>query len=84
MRTRKIDKQINYSHGPAQIKQVDYCVIRTFWCIDEHGQTQIRRLTTTQIVFFMPSHAASIQMSFCFKTPKWESRNSQKLKLSSL
>ncbi len=29
------------------------------------------------IVYFVPLHEAHIQMAFCPRTPKWESRNSQ-------
>ncbi len=51
-----------------------------------HGQTQTHKThhgpdlgeTTTfpLTVYSMPSHGASTQMSFCPRTPKWESRNS--------
>jgi hypothetical protein len=37
------------------------------------GQT----ITFLLIVLFVLGHGASTQMSFCPKTPKWESRNSQ-------
>jgi hypothetical protein len=33
--------------------------------------------TFTLIVYYVPLHEAHIQMSFCPRTPKWESRNSQ-------
>jgi hypothetical protein len=55
----------------------------TFGARTNHGQTQIHKIhhgpnlgeTTTfpLIVFFVSSHRASTQMSFCLGTPKWES-----------
>jgi hypothetical protein len=48
MGTKKIDKQVNYSHGLAQTKQVSYCAAKTplvhGWATNKHGLT---RLTTT-------------------------------------
>jgi len=52
-----------------------------------HGQIRIHKThhdpdlgeatTFPLIVDFVPFHKAHIQMTFCFGTPKWESRNSQ-------
>jgi hypothetical protein len=52
-----------------------------------HGQTRTHKIhhslslveatTFPLIVFSMPNHGASTQMSFCPETPKWESQNSQ-------
>ncbi len=36
------------------------------------------------IIFSMPTHEASTQMSFCLRTPKWESQNSQNPKIGTL
>jgi hypothetical protein len=41
-----------------------------------HHDLDVGEATTFPlIVFFMPSHMANTQMSFCPKTPKLESRN---------
>jgi hypothetical protein len=52
-----------------------------------HGQTQTHKIhhgldlgeatTFPLIVYYVPLHEAHIQMTFCPKTPKWESWNSQ-------
>jgi hypothetical protein len=59
----------------------------TFGAKTSHGQTQIHNThhgldlkeatTFPLIVYFVPLHEAHIQMAFCPRTPKWESRNSQ-------
>jgi hypothetical protein len=80
MGTRKSDKQVNYSHGPAQTKQqVGYCVVGTLLV---HGQItskhRLTRLITARTwgkpppspLFFMLGHRASTQMSFCPRIPK--------------
>ncbi len=57
------------------------------WCMDEpradtNSQDSPRlglgeATTFPLIVYYVPGHRASTQMSFCHGTPKWESRNSQ-------
>jgi len=43
-----------------------------------HHNLDLGKATTFPlIVFFMFGHKASTQMSFCLRTPKWESQNSQ-------
>ncbi len=59
----------------------------TFGARTSHGQTRTHKAhhgpdlgeatTFPVIVFFVPSHGTNTQMSFCPKTPKWESRNFQ-------
>jgi hypothetical protein len=59
----------------------------TFGVRTSHMQLELTRLTTAWtsrkpppspiILYFAPFHEAHIQMVFCPKTPKWESRNSQ-------
>ncbi len=61
--------------------------LSTFGARTNHGQTQTHKThhgldlgeatTFPLIVYFVPFHEAHIQMAFCPKTPKWESRNSQ-------
>jgi hypothetical protein len=41
-----------------------------------HGLDLGEATTFPLIVFFVPNHEASTQMSFCFEIPKLESRNS--------
>jgi len=51
-----------------------------------HGVTRIHKThhnsnlgeapTFPFILYYVPFHKAHIQMAFCPKTPKWESRNS--------
>jgi hypothetical protein len=42
-----------------------------------HHNSDLGEATTfSLIVFFMLSHGAYTQMSFCPETPKWESQNS--------
>jgi len=58
----------------------------TFTARTNHGQIQTHKThhgpnlgevtTFPLIVYFVPSHGTSTQMSFCPKTPKWKSRNS--------
>jgi hypothetical protein len=78
MGTRKIDKQLNYSHGPTQTKQqIDECIIRTQM---NPGQTQTHKThhgsnlgeatTFPLILYFVPIHEINTQMSFCPGTPK--------------
>jgi hypothetical protein len=88
MGIRKSDKQFNYSHGSAQTKQ-SWLVHSwsTFGAWTGHEQTQTHKThhgpdlgeatTFPLIVYSVPSHRPSTQMSFCPGTPKWESRNSQ-------
>ncbi len=85
MGTMKSGKQINYSHGPAQTKQQVELGRNwnTFGAPMNHEKTQIHKIhhnsnlgeatTFPLIVFFMPSHEACTQMSFCLGTPKLES-----------
>ncbi len=54
-----------------------------FGACTSHGQTQTHHgldlgetITFPLIVFSMPSHGASTQMSFCLETPKLKSQNS--------
>ncbi len=72
MGARKSDKQFNYSHGPAQTEQqVGW---NTFGAQTNHGQTWIHKThdgpdlgeatTFPLVVYFVPSHGTSIQMSF--------------------
>jgi hypothetical protein len=42
-----------------------------------HGMDLGEATTFPLIVYFVPSHGTSTQMTFCFGTPKWEFRNSQ-------
>ncbi len=59
----------------------------TFGALMSHGQTQTHKThhsldlgeatTFPLIVFFVPNHGVDTQMSFCPRTPKLESRNSQ-------
>jgi len=59
----------------------------TFGARTNHRQIQIHMIhhspnlgeatTFPLIVYYVPLHEAHIQMAFCLKTPKWESRNSQ-------
>jgi hypothetical protein len=89
MGTTKSDKQVNYSHRPTQIKQrVGKCIVGTFlvhkWITNKHELTRLissqpglgEATTFPLIVFFVHGHEASIQMSFCPRTPKLESQNS--------
>jgi hypothetical protein len=58
----------------------------TFGAKASHGQTRIYKTphgpdlgeatTFPFIVYYVPNHGTSIQMSFCLGTPKWESQNS--------
>jgi hypothetical protein len=41
-----------------------------------HGPDLGEATTFPLIVYSVPGHEASTQMSFCLETPKWESRNS--------
>jgi hypothetical protein len=43
----------------------------------QHGLDLGEATTFPFIVYFVPGHGTNTQMSFCPKTPKWESRNSQ-------
>jgi hypothetical protein len=87
MGTKKIDKQLNYSHGLAQTKQqVGQCIIEAFLM---HGRVtnkhKLARPTTVPnlgeantfplILYSVLKHGTNIQMSFCPRTPKLESRN---------
>jgi len=42
-----------------------------------HGSDLGEATTFPFIVYFVPGHGTSTQMSFCPEIPKWESRNSQ-------
>jgi hypothetical protein len=42
-----------------------------------HGPDLGEATTFPLIVYFVPSHETSTQMSFCPRIPKWESQNSQ-------
>jgi len=42
-----------------------------------HGPNLGEAITFPLIVYFVPSHETSTQMSICLGTPKWESQNSQ-------
>jgi hypothetical protein len=63
------------------------CSLNVFGVRTNHEQTQIHKThhnpdlgeatTFPLIVYFVFGHETSNQMSFCPKTPKWESRNSQ-------
>ncbi len=89
MGTRKINKKINYLHGLTQNQTISWLVRRwnTSDAWTSHMQTWTHKTrhssnlgeTTTfpLIVFSMPRHGANNQMSFCLRTPTWESRNSQ-------
>jgi hypothetical protein len=74
------DKRVNYSHRPAQTKQqVGWCMLKHFGAWTSHEQTRnhkthhdsnLKEATTFPfIVFFMLSHGASTQMSFCHRIP---------------
>jgi len=59
----------------------------TFGAKTSHGQTQTHKIhhgldlgeatTFPLTVYYVPFHEAHIQMEFCPRIPKWESRNSQ-------
>jgi hypothetical protein len=42
-----------------------------------HGPNLGEATTFPLIVYYVPNHETSTQMSFCPRTPKWESQNSQ-------
>ncbi len=92
MAIRTNDKQVNFSHGHAwtYIDGTKSWLVRSwsaFGARTNHGQTRIQKThhdpklgeatTFPLIIFFVPSHRANTQMSFCSGTPKLESRNSQ-------
>jgi hypothetical protein len=82
MGTRKIDKQNNYLHIPAQNQTTSLLMhsLNTFGAQRNHGQTWTHKThhdlelgeatTFPLIVFFVPSHGANTQMSFCPMIPK--------------
>ncbi len=91
MAIRTNDKQVNYSHGHArtyidQTKSWLVCSWSAFVARTNHGQTRIQKThhdpklgeatTFPLIIFFVPSHIANTQISFCPRTPKLESWNS--------
>jgi hypothetical protein len=61
--------------------------LSTFGARTNHEQTQTHKThhglnlgeatTFPLIVYYVPLHKVHIQMAFCFRTPKWESQNSQ-------
>jgi hypothetical protein len=61
--------------------------LNTFGARTSHGQIQTHKIhhgpdlgeatTFPLIIYFVPLHKGHIQMAFCPRTPKWESRNSQ-------
>jgi hypothetical protein len=61
--------------------------LNIFGAKTNHGQTRIHKshhgpnlgesITFPLIVYFVAGHGTNIQMTFCLKTPKWESQNSQ-------
>jgi hypothetical protein len=77
---------LNHSQGPTQNQTTSWLVHNwsTFGAKTNHGQTQTHKthhgpnlgeaITFPLIVYFVPSHGTSTQMSFCLGTPKWESR----------
>jgi hypothetical protein len=63
-------------------------LLEHFWCTNKprvntqthkthHGPDLGEAITFLLIIYFMPGHRTSTQMSFCPRTPKLESRNSQ-------
>jgi hypothetical protein len=42
-----------------------------------HGSNLGEATTFPLIVYYVPLHKAHIQMTFCPRTPKWKSQNSQ-------
>jgi hypothetical protein len=50
MGTRKIDKQLNYSHGPTQTKQVSYYIVEALlvhgWTTGKHRLTKVTKAWT--------------------------------------
>jgi hypothetical protein len=84
-RIRTNDKQVNYSHKPNN-KLINVW-LEHFWCTDKpraytDPQDSPRlglggNTTFPLIVFYVPSHGAYTQMSFCLKIPNlgvWNSR----------
>jgi len=48
------------------------------WIHKTHLSPDLGEATTFPlIVYFVPAHGANTQMSFCPRTPKWESQNFQ-------
>jgi hypothetical protein len=41
-----------------------------------HGPDLLEATTFPLIVYYVPGHGTNTQMTFCPRTPKWESRNS--------
>jgi len=82
---------ITHSHKLAQNQTTSWLVHswNTFGVRTRHGQTRIHKTHQTHhgpslgetttfpfIIYFVPGHETKTQMSFCPRTPKWESRNS--------
>ncbi len=96
MGDRNSDKQVNYSHGLAKIKQqIGSCVVGAFLvhgratCKHEftkthHGLDLGEATTFPRIVFYVFGHGACIPMSFCSGTPKLGVLKFSKLGLSRL
>jgi len=79
----------NHSHKPAQNQTTSWLMHSwsTLGARTSHEQTRTHKIhhgpnlkeatTFPFIVYFVLLHEAHIQMAFCLRTPKWESRNSQ-------
>ncbi len=76
----------NHSHGPTQNQhQVVNAQLEHFWCQDEpqvtrthkthHGPDLGETINFLFILYFVPLYMGHIQVAFCPRTPKWESRN---------
>jgi hypothetical protein len=85
IKTRKIDKEFNYSHGPTQNQTTSWLIRSwsTFGAWTNHEQTHTHKIhhgpnlgkatTFSFIVYFVLGHRTNTQMSFCLGTPKLES-----------
>jgi hypothetical protein len=80
---RVISKSIIHTDLHKSNKKLVSAKLKHFWCMDESRantdsqdspQHEFGGSTTFPlIIFFMPDHGASTQMSFCFMTPELES-----------
>jgi hypothetical protein len=88
MGTRKNDKhQLFTQIYTNQTTSWLVCSLNVFSVKMSHGQTRIYKthhgldlgeaIIFSLIVYSIPSYGTNTQMSFCPRTPKWESRNSQ-------
>jgi hypothetical protein len=89
MRLGKVISNFIHSNKLAQNHQTSWLAQgwSTFGARMSHGRPWTHKIhhdldsgeatTFLHIVYFTPPHGSGIQMAFCPKIPKWESRNCQ-------